>query len=144
MRLPRIGLLSLVIAVLFALAAPAFAHHSFVSEYDGSKPVTLSGVVTKIEWTNPHCHFYVDVKNASGSIDNWKFEGFPPNMLVHNGWKKDETMKVGDTITVSGWRAKDGGNWAQAREVTVPDGRTLLIGPGSGGGQAGPTAPPTN
>jgi hypothetical protein len=132
----------LVFAV-YLIAVPVLAHHSFVSEYDGTKPITLTGVLTKIEWTNPHCHFYVDVKNADGNVDNWKFEGFPPNMLVHNGWRKDETMKVGDTITVFGWRAKDGTNWAQAREVTVPDGRKLLIGPGTGGGQA-PAAAPSN
>jgi hypothetical protein len=131
---------------LLTTAPGLLAHHSFTSEYDGEKPITLTGIVTKIEWTNPHCHFYVDVKDASGNVDNWKFEGFPPNMLVHNGWKKDETMRVGDTITVFGWRAKDGGKWAQARDVALPDGRKLIIGPGTGNaqGQGGTQAPPAN
>ena len=131
-----------VIGLFFAIAMSLSAHHSFVSEYDGTKPVTLTGVLTKIEWTNPHSHFYMDVKNADGTIDNWKFEGFPPNMLVHNGWKRD-TMKVGDTVTVYGWRAKDGTPWAQAREVTLGDGSKFLVGPGTGD-DSSRAKPPTN
>src|ERR1035438_1728648 len=93
---------------LTLVALPLLAHHSFGAEYDSSKPVTLTGTVTKIEWTNPHSHFFLDVKDAQGNIANWKFEGYPPSVLSRTGWKRDSTMKVGDTITVFGWRARDG------------------------------------
>ena len=84
-----------------------------------TSPITLTGVVTNIEWTNPHSHFYLDVKDAHGKVVNWKFEGYPPGVLYRTGWKRDTTMKPGDTITVFGWRARDGGNWAHSREITV-------------------------
>ena len=112
------------------------AHHSFAAEYDSEKPVTLSGKVAKVEWTNPHIHFYLDVKDEAGGVTQWKFEGYPPNMLVRQGWKRDETMKPGDTITVSGWRARADPNLGAARQVTFADGRKLAAGPPAGtGGQ---------
>jgi hypothetical protein len=124
-----------VLAVL-AITAPAFAHHSFAAEYDGEKPITLKGVITKIEWENPHMHFYLDVTDEKGQVDAWKFEGFPPNMLVRQGWKRDVTLKVGDTITVFAWRARNGMNLAHSREITLADGKKILSGPpaGIGGG----------
>lgn len=128
--------------VLFlALAVLAFshslrAHHSFAAQYDSTKPVTLTGTVAKVDWTNPHMHFYVDVKDANGRVTQWTFEGFPPNMLVRQGWKRDVSMKPGDTVTVSGWLARAEANTAAAREVTWADGRTLTSGPPAGiGGQ---------
>lgn len=94
-------LLIAVVAVLGVFAAPVLAHHSFGAEYDASKPVTLTGVLTKIEWTNPHSFIYIDVMDK-GVVANWKLEGYPPNVLYRNGWKKDVTMKPGDRITVTG------------------------------------------
>ena len=116
-----------------------FAHHSFGAEYDESKPVTLTGVVTKIEWTNPHSHFFMDVKDDKGNVANWKFEGYPPVVLYRTGWKRDVTMKAGDTITVFGWHSRDGTNWAHSRQVTFADGSKLFFGPPAGTGDGGAT-----
>jgi len=97
----------LAVALLF-LATALLAHHSFGAEYDATKPVTLTGVITKIDWTNPHSYFFLDVKDDKGKVANWKLEGYPPSVLSRTGWKKDVTMKVGDTVTVFGWHARDG------------------------------------
>ena len=126
-----------LLAVLWLLAVPLPAHHSFGAEYDASKPITLTGVVTKVEWTNPHSHFYLDVTDDKGSVANWKFEGYNPAVLYRIGWKKDTTIKPGDKITVSGWRARDGGNWAHSREITLPGGNKLFFGPPAGTGDGG-------
>ena len=130
-----------VMGGLVVLAIPSTAHHSFGAEYDESKPVTLTGVLTKIEYTNPHSHFYMDVKDANGNVANWKFEGYPPGVLYRTGWKREVTIKVGDTITVFGWRSRDGTNWAHSREVTFKDGKKLYFGPPAGTGDGGNTPP---
>jgi hypothetical protein len=133
-RIPIVG--SMLAAVL---AAPAAAHHSFGAEYDVNQPITLTGVLTKVEWTNPHTHIYVDVKDTDGKVVNWQLEGYPPPALQRLGWRRDVTMKVGDTITVSGWRARDGGAWGHSREITLPGGDKLMFGPPAGTGDGGST-----
>jgi len=116
--------------------ASLLAHHSFAAEYDSTKPVTVSGIVARVDWTNPHIHFYVDVKDEAGATAQWKFEGYPPNMLIRQGWKRDVTMKPGDGVTVFGWRARTDPNLGAAREVTFADGHKMTAGPPAGtGGQ---------
>ena len=122
---------------MLVLLLVALLHHSFGAEYDVNQPITLTGTLTAIEWTNPHTHFYLDVKDASGKVVNWKLEGYNPSVLVRTGWKKDVTMKVGDTITVFGWRARDGGSWAHSREITLPGGKKMFFGPPAGTGDGG-------
>jgi len=128
-----------VLVGLLCSAMPLRAHHSFGAEYDVNKPITLTGVITKVEWTNPHSHFYLDVPDAKGNVVNWKFEGYNPAVLYRVGWKKDLMLKPGDKITVFGWQARDGGNWAHSREITLPDGKKLFFGPPAGTGDGGNT-----
>ena len=132
---------------LLAASAPLWAHHSFGVVYDEKKPVTLTGAVSKIEWTNPHSFLLIDVKDADGKVTTWSFEGYPATVLYRSGWKKDVTMKVGDAATVFGWQARAGGPHAHARQVTLADGSKQLfgLGPGTGDGGAAPQiAPPAN
>ncbi len=125
------------------LASLGWAHHSFEAEYDSKKPVTLQGVLTKLDWENPHVQFYVDVTVSQANVEHWTFEAFPPNVLVRLGWNKDDTVKPGDVITVFGWRARDGSALAHAREITLPDGRKLMAGSASGlGAYFVPSGPP--
>ena len=119
-------------AGMLASALPVFAHHSFAAEYDSTKPVELKGVVTKVEWTNPHARFYVDVKDANGKITNWNLELASPNVLSRNGWTR-HSLKEGDTVTVQGSKAKDGDNLANARTVILADGRKVFAGSATDG-----------
>ena len=114
-------------ACMLAVAAPMFAHHSFEAEYDRNKAINVSGTVTKIEWMNPHARFYVDVKDDKGNVTNWNFELGSPNVLTRQGWSRD-SLKVGDHVTVEAYVAKDGSNLANARRVTLPDGRKVFAG----------------
>ena len=105
--------------------APAIAHHSFAAEYDASKPITLKGAVTRIEWTNPHARFYIDVKDPKGQVVNWNFELASPNYLKRAGWSST-SLKEGDQITVEGSIARSGANMANARSVTLADGSRVF------------------
>ena len=127
----RIGVFAAVAALL--ATGPTMAHHSFAAEYDANKPVTLKGTVTKVEWTNPHARFYVDVKDERGQVTNWNLELASPNVLVRNGWTR-KSLTVGDEVTVQGSAAKDGSKMANARVVTLADGKRVFA--GSSGGDA--------
>src|SRR5262245_1284600 len=102
------------------------AHHAFTAEFDAEKPVSLSGTVTKLEWTNPHAHFHLDVSDG-GAVVSWNLELGSPNALMRRGWTRS-ALKVGDKITVTGYLAKDGSHLANARTVTLSDGRTVFAG----------------
>jgi hypothetical protein len=131
----RRWLLLFVVAYLVKPPSPA-AHHSFAAEYLSDKPVQVSGTVSKIEWLNPHVYFTVDVKGDDGKVDAWRFEGYPPNMLVRQGWKRDVTLKPGMQVTVAGWRSRIDPHHAAGRQVTFVDGSKLWMGPPAGtGGQ---------
>jgi hypothetical protein len=125
-------------ALLGTLAIPAFAHHAFSAEFDSTKPLELKGVVTKIEWMNPHAWFYIDVKTDSG-VEHWQFETGAPIELARRGWHKTD-LKVGDEVTVHGFRAKDGTNTGNARMVNLPDGKKVFSGSAEDGAPA-PTPP---
>jgi hypothetical protein len=120
---------------LLVAGAPVAAHHSFAAEYDASKPVTIKGTVTRVEWTNPHARFYVDVKEGSGSVTNWNLELASPNVLARQGWTRN-SLKIGDQITVEGSMAKDGSKMANAKLVTLADGKKVFAGSPGGEGQA--------
>ena len=112
---------------LVSATVPVFAHHSFAAEFDGNKQISLTGVVTKVDWVNPHAWVYVDVKGDDGTVVNWALESGAPNALYRAGWRKDD-LKVGDTVTFSAFLAKDGSHTAAARQVTLPDGRKVFAG----------------
>ena len=116
------------LAGLLLAAVPLVAHHSFAAEYDATKPIKFTGTVTKIEWTNPHCYFYVDVKTESGKIENWALELGNPNALLRNGWTP-KSVKIGDEVNVEGTRAKDGSLLGNARSmVLMSTGQRLFAG----------------
>jgi hypothetical protein len=131
------------IAGLLLASAPVLAHHSFAAEFDSNQPMTVTGVVTKLEWMNPHTHFYIDVKDDSGKVVNWDVETGSPNVLSRRGWTRN-SLKVGDIVTVDTFRAKDGSNLASARTVKLSDGRKIFggsAGDGSPDSKGGPSDP---
>jgi len=117
-----------LLAGMLAASYPASAHHSFAAEFDNTKKMKLDGVVTKVEWSNPHVWIYLNVKDADGKVTNWGAELGPPHGLQGSGWRR-ETLKVGDQISVDGFLAKNGSSRVNARSVTL----------GSTGGRPGQT-----
>jgi hypothetical protein len=134
MRITRSTGLAAALTVL--ITAPAWAHHSISAEFDQNKPVTFTGVVTKIEWTNPHIYTHVEVKEPDGKVVEYRVEGGPPNALYRAGWRKD-TLKPGDTVTVSGLRAKIPTSMnIGVANMTTADGKKIFA-----TGATGPAAP---
>jgi hypothetical protein len=131
-----VGILAGVI-VLACSSAFVAAHHSFAAQYDADKPITLKGTVSKVEWTNPHARFYVDVRDEKGVVTNWNLELGSPNVLVRNGWSR-KSLNVGDEVVVEGSLARDGSKMANARVVRLADGRRVFA--GSSGGDAPPSS----
>jgi len=117
----------LTIVVLTFAAIPTFAHHSFAAQYDRSKPNTITGPVTKIEWINPHARFFLDAKDPNGKVVNWEVELGPPAGLMRRGWTRN-SLKIGDSVTVNGFLAKDGSNLTNAQTVTLSDGKKVFAG----------------
>jgi hypothetical protein len=135
---------ALLLASFFALLAalPLAAHHSFAAEYDGSKPVTLKGKVTKVDWVNPHSWIYIDVVGDDGKVANWSCETAPPNGLYRQGWRRD-TLKPGDEVSIDGFLAKDGSHTMTARSVQTSDGKRLFAGSANDGGPQAQNPPAT-
>jgi len=126
-------ILGLMAAAMAVVAVPASAHHSFSAQYDGDKPVTLTGTVTKVEWTNPHARFYINVKDDKGNVVNWNLELASPNYLKRAGWSST-SLKEGDEVTVEGSLARSGANMANARLVTLADGTRVFARNSTDGG----------
>lgn len=121
-------LTTLAAFALLAAGVPAFAHHSFAAEYDSNNLITLTGVITKVEWTNPHMYIHLDVKGPDGKVVSWSLEGYPPNTLKRTGFSRT-LLKEGDTVTMTAYKAKDGSNTGAGREITFPDGTKKFAGP---------------
>ena len=116
--------LSMAIMTFLAAGLPLLAHHAFSNEFDESKPITLEGVVTRVDWENPHVHFYVDVSQSDGTVVNWACETGGPNRLAKRGWTRD-SLKPGDKVIVHGFPAKDASHAADGRKVTFANGQTI-------------------
>ena len=129
----RIGMALMLVGLVLLLAPePMTAHHSFTAEYDSAKLMQFMGTITKVEWTNPHARFYLDVKDARGAVTSWNFELGSPILLRKLGWKQD-SLKIGEQVSVEGYLAKDGAKMANARKVTLADGRNIFAGSSADG-----------
>jgi uncharacterized protein DUF6152 len=121
----KFGLLVACFAALVpVIALPLFGHHSFSAQFDASKAIRLSGVLTKVEWGNPHIYFYLDVKDEEGKVINWTFEGGSPTALSRRGFKRND-IKLGDTVVVDGYRARDGSRLVDAKRIALANGRII-------------------
>jgi hypothetical protein len=125
--------IALLCATVAASVLPMYGHHSFAAEFDGSKAIRKTGVISKVEWTNPHSYIYIDVKDEKGNIVTWGCEGGAPVALSRRGFKKND-IKIGDTVTVDGYPAKDGSHLMDARRITLTDGRSFYGGSAGDGG----------
>lgn len=121
------ALSGLIASAMFLTAVPALAHHAFNQEFDPSKPITLEGSVTSVDWKNPHVYFYVDVTGADGVVVNWTCETRGPKGLERQGWTRD-SMKPGDKVIVKGYLARNGSHTVDGRQVSLADGRQILSG----------------
>lgn len=132
-----VRMLCLSVTLLLAIPVGAAAHHSFAAEYDSNRPIKLTGAVTKVEWTNPHVYFYIDVKDEkTGKVKNWAMEMGAPAVIQRSGWKRT-SMKIGDLVVVEGFQAKNGLPHGNARTVTLAStGQRLGAGSSLGGGNA--------
>jgi hypothetical protein len=124
---------AVTIVILMASLRP-IAHHSFAAQYDASKAIRITGTLTKVEWTNPHIYFYLDVKEENGQVVKWGCEAASPGALSRRGFKRSN-LQIGDTLIVDGYRARDGSRLIDARRVTLPDGRIVS---GASAGDGGP------
>jgi hypothetical protein len=114
-----------IAAVLLCVGSTAGAHHTFIAQYDPDRPVTMTGVVTRVEWTNPHARFYIDVADAEGAVTNWNLELASPNVLRRYGWT-GRSLQPGDRVTVDATLARNGSSMANALTVTLADGRKIF------------------
>lgn len=121
-------LATLALGAILLTALPALAHHSFAAEYDSHNLITLTGTISKVEWTNPHTYVYLDVKDAAGNMTTWALEGYPPNTLKRTGFAR-AVLKEGDPITITAYKSKDGSNTGAGREITFSDGSKKFLGP---------------
>jgi hypothetical protein len=119
---------TLAVIALLLTSLPATAHHSFAAEYDSHEVITLTGVITEVDWTNPHTYVHVNVKDAGGKVTDWALEGYPPNTLKRTGFPR-AALKEGDTITITAYKSKDGSHTGAGREITFSDGSKKFLGP---------------
>jgi hypothetical protein len=137
----RLSFAGIAAVVALSPVAAIHGHHSFSAEFDRDKPITLTGTVTKVEWTNPHARIYIDVQEESGKVVNWDFELGPPNGLMRQGWNRN-SLRQGHVVTINGFLSKDQEHVANARSVFLPDGRQVLAGSSFDTGPTGAAAAP--